>query len=242
MNETPIRVFIADDHSIVREGLAKLMEGSKGVRIVGQCGDGAQVIQEIQRTDPDVAVLDVGMPGLNGLDICSKIAGKPNGMAVVMLSVSSEEHIIARALRNGASGYLLKESAYCELEEAISAVARGELFLGKGISREILAHLRSGASHPVDSLTLREREVLQLVAGGMTCKEVADKLGIAHKTADTHRSNLMRKLDIHNVAELTLFAIRNGFISPRGSGTKEGGDLSPRDPGPEGGVGIGESP
>jgi two-component system, NarL family, response regulator NreC len=99
-------------------------------------------------------------------------------------------------------------------EAANQAVGGGELYLGKGISRGVLAHLRSGVPHPVDTLTVREREVLQLVAGGMTCRDVGDKLGIAHKTADTHRSNLMRKLDIHNVADLTSFAIRHGFISP----------------------------
>ena len=143
MSDAPIRVFLAEDHAIVREGLAKLIEGSDKMHVVGQCGDGLQVIQGIKRTDPDVAVLNIGLPGMNGLDICQKVAGKPDGVAVVILTIQSGEHIIARALRNGALGYLLKEHAVEHLLEAIRTVARGEVYLGCKRRRKTVA--RGGA-------------------------------------------------------------------------------------------------
>jgi len=149
MSDAPIRVFLVEDHTFVREGLANLIEGSDKMHVVGQCGDGLQAIREIKRTDPDVAVLDVLLPGLNGLEICRGIAGKPDGVAVVMLSFLSDEQVIARALKNGALGYLLKESAYSEVKKAIETVARGKLYLGDGISRDVLSHLPSGVQDPV---------------------------------------------------------------------------------------------
>jgi two-component system response regulator NreC len=207
-----VTVFLADDHAMVREGLASLLDQDGNFTIVGQCGNGLEVVQEVLNTKPDVVVLDIMMPGLNGLDICRELTRKAKSVAILMLSMCEDEQFVARALEYGASGYLLKDAVGEQLAEAIQAVAQGELYLGQGISRNVLNHLAEG--DPYESLTNRERQVLQCIAEGMTNRQIAERLGLAVKTVDTHRMRLMRKLDIHDQTALVKFAVRRGMVQP----------------------------
>ena len=161
MTGKKIRVFLADDHAMVREGLASLLADSPEFDVVGQCGNGLEVVSKIQTCRPDVVVLDITMPGLNGLDICREVARKAPGAAVLILSMHDNEQFIARALEYGARGYLLKESAGDQLAEALRAVARGRRYLGPGIRQEALDRTGAAADDPYDLLTTRERQVLQ---------------------------------------------------------------------------------
>ena len=186
MAQRAVRVFLADDHVMVREALADVVDRVEGLEVVGQCGDGAATLAQLGDCKPDVVLLDISMPGLNGLDVCREY---------------------------GASGYLLKESAADQLVEAIQAVSRGELYLGPGISCNVLERIVSGGKDPYDKLTTRERQVLQLIAEGKTNRQAAEELGLAVKTVDTHRMRLMRKLDIHDQTTLVKFAVRRGIVS-----------------------------
>lgn len=209
-----IKLFLADDHTLVREGIAALVERESDLHVVGQCGDGLRVVEEVLRVKPDVVVLDLGMPGLNGIDICRQLARKAKDTAVLVLTMYVDEEFIVRALENGAAGYLMKEAASKELVEAVRAVARGELYLGSGIARSVLARLAAGTKEdPYHKLTPRERQVLQLIAEGKTNRAIAEKLGLSVKTVDTHRAHLMRKLGIHDQTTLVKYAIRRGIVS-----------------------------
>ena len=212
MADETITLFLADDHTMVREGLAALATREPGFHVVGQCGEGLAVVDEVLRLCPDVVVLDIMMPGLNGLDVCRELTRKVKDAAVLILSMYEDEQFIARALEYGASGYLLKDSAPSELGDAIRAVSRGELFLGPGIPRTVLHHM-SDHRDPYETLTTRERQVLQCVAEGMTNRQIAEQLGLAVKTVDTHRMRLMRKLNIHDQTNLVKFAVRRGLVS-----------------------------
>jgi len=212
MPDKRITVFLADDHVMVREGLAATMAQDDDIQIVGQCGDGLKVTDEVIRLCPDVVVLDIMMPGLNGLDICRDLTRKTKSVGVLILSMCQDEQFIAKALGYGASGYLLKDSAARQLVEAIRAVARGELFLGPGIPRSILDYM-TDTGDPYETLTTRERQVLQAVAEGKTNRLIAEQLGLAVKTVDTHRMRLMRKLGIHDQVNLIKFAVRRGLVS-----------------------------
>ncbi|MCK5113917.1 MAG: response regulator transcription factor [Phycisphaerae bacterium] len=208
-----IEIFLADDHAMVREGLAALVEADEGIEVVGQCGDGLKVVSEVLACNPDVVILDITMPGLNGLDICRELVKKCDGISVLVLTMHSNEQFIAQALENGATGYLLKESAAEKLNEAIRRVASGEIFLGPGIPRNVLQRLGQIERDPYQKLSTRERQVLQLIAEGKTNRIVAEVLGLSTKTVDTHRTRLMRKLNIHDQTSLVKFAIRKGIIS-----------------------------
>ena len=212
MTDNSITVFLADDHTMVREGLAALVAKEPDFHVVGQCGEGLQVVEQVLELCPDVAILDIMMPGLNGLDVCRELTKKAKSLAVLILSMYEDEQFIARALEYGASGYLLKESAAQQLAEAIRAVSRGELYLGPGIPRTVLEHM-SDNQDPYETLTTRERQVLQCVAEGMTNRQIAEQLGLAVKTVDTHRMRLMRKLNIHDQTNLVKFAVRRGLVS-----------------------------
>jgi len=212
MTDRHITVFLADDHAMVREGLAVVLGQHDDIQVVGQCGDGLKVAEEATRVCPDVIVLDIMMPGLNGLDICRELTRKTKSIGVLMLSMCEDEQFIAKALEYGASGYLLKGAAAQQLVEAVRAVARGELFLGPGIPRSVLDYMIDGGD-PYDTLTTRERLVLQAVAEGRTNRQAAEQLGLAVKTVDTHRMSLMRKLGIHDQTNLVKFAVRRGLIS-----------------------------
>ena len=214
-SEESISVFLADDHVMVREGLAALVGKDPHIRVVGQCGEGLKVLPQVLETKPDVVVLDIGMPGLNGLEICRELSRKAKNIAVLILTIHDDEQFIARALAYGASGYLLKEAAADQLTRAVRAVARGELYLGPGIPKAALQ--RIGRSHidPLEQLTTRERQVFQLIAEGKTNRDIAEVLDVSVKTIDTHRSHLMHKLDIHDQTSLVKYAIRKGIVSLR---------------------------
>ena len=208
-----IGIFLADDHAMVREGLAALVETDKEIEVIGQCGDGLKVVTEVLACNPDVVILDITLPGLNGLDICRELVHKCDGISILVLTMHSNEQFIAQALENGATGYLLKESAAEKLTEAIKRVAAGEIFLGPGIPRNVLQKLGQIEKDPYQKLSTRERQVLQLIAEGKTNRVVAEVLELSTKTVDTHRTRLMRKLNIHDQTSLVKFAIRKGIIS-----------------------------
>ena len=209
-----IDVVLADDHVMVREGLAAIVAKDPQIRVVGQCADGLAVLRMAAKLKPDVVILDISMPGLNGVDACRKLTRANEDVAVLILTMHNDEQFVARALESGASGYLVKEAAATQLSQAVRAVARGELFLGPGISKSVVARLvEGGGQDPYDELTARERQVLHLVAEGKTNRRIAEELDLAVKTVDTHRASLMRKLNIHDQTSLVKYAIRRGLIS-----------------------------
>jgi DNA-binding NarL/FixJ family response regulator len=212
-----IKVYFADDHAMVREGLAALVAGEDDIQVVGQCGEGLKVVPDALGSEPDVVVLDISMPGLNGLDICRELCRKGQGLAVLILTMHSDEQFVARALENGAGGYLLKESASAQLPEAIRRVSAGELYLGPGIPRRVLERLGRQNTDPYEKLSTRERQVLQLIAEGKTNRQIGEVLGLATKTVDTHRTRMMRKLNIHDQTSLVKFAIAKGIIQISGN-------------------------
>jgi DNA-binding NarL/FixJ family response regulator len=213
MPDKQITVFLADDHAMVREGLAALVSEDESIEVIGQTGDGLKVTEEVRRLSPDVVLLDVTMPGLNGLDVCREISRKFKDTAVLILTMHDDEQFVATALENGASGYILKEGAADELCEAVRKVAEGELCLGEGISKSVVLRAVRGHEDPYNKLTTRERQVLQLIAEGKTNRSIAEELGLAVKTVDTHRSRLMRKLGIHDQTSLVKYALRRGIVS-----------------------------
>lgn len=212
-----LRVLLADDHELVRAGIRVLLEGMAGVEVVAEAGDGRQALTLVEQRHPDLVLADISMPGLNGLDLAARLRKDHPRTRVIMLSMHDGEQYVARALRAGASGYLLKRAARSELEVAVRAVARGETYLSPAMSRYLVqGYVRRGeaAPGPLDRLTVRHREVLQLVAEGCTTKEIAVRLGVSVKTVDKQRTQLMERLDIHDIAGLVRFAIRAGVISP----------------------------
>ena len=213
--EKKIKLFLADDHTLVRQGLAALVSSAGDMTVVGECGDGLKVLDEVKKTHPDVVVLDLTMPGLNGLDICRLLTKRVKSAAVLVLTMHSNEEFIVQSLQNGASGYLLKEAAADQLAEAVRTVARGELYLGPGVPRSVLTRLTEDRqADPYSRLTGREREVFQLIAEGKTNRKIAQILGLSVKTVDTHRAHLMRKLQIHDQTALVKMAIRKGIVRP----------------------------
>ena len=203
-------VLLADDHCLVRQGLRALVEKA-GLNVVAEAGNGEEAVQLAEKHRPHVAVLDLTMPVLNGLDAGRQIVQR--GIPVLLLTMHTEEHHVAAALRAGIRGYMLKTQAADELTRAIREVARGQVFLGSDISRVVVDGYLTGAP-AADPLAPREREVLQLVAEGLRSKEIAVKLGLSVKTAESYRTNIMEKLDIHDTASLVRYAIRRGLIVP----------------------------
>jgi len=209
-----INVFLADDHALVREGLAALIEKADDMEVVGQCGDGLKVVQQVLSAKPDVVALDITMPGMNGLDVCRQLVRRAKKSAVLVLTMHTDEEFIIRALENGASGYLVKEAASDQLAEAVRTVARGEVYLGPRVPKSVLSRLTTEARQdPYDKLTLRERQVLQLIAEGKTNRQVAEVLDLSVKTVDTHRAHMMRKLGIHDQTTLVKYALRRGIVT-----------------------------
>ena len=208
-----VTIYLADDHAVVREGLASLLGGDGGrFTIIGQTGDGLAVLADVKRLKPQVVVLDITMPGLNGLDVCRDIVKRCDCTNVLILSMHSDPQFIVRAIEYGARGYLLKESATTQLREAVSAVACGELYLGPGVPRDILEQVTKSHEDPYERLTSRERQVLQMIAEGKINRKIAKKLGLSVKTVDTHRMRLMNKLDIHDQISLVKYALRKGIV------------------------------
>ncbi len=209
----PFRILLADDHQIVRQGFKALLE-REGLPVVAEATNGREAVELAQALNPDVAVLDLSMPVLNGLEAAREILQACPRTRVVLLTMHTEEHQIAAALRIGIRGYLVKTQAAEDLVQAIRDVARGEIYLSPGVSRVVVeAHL-AGADRLEDPLTPRERQVLQLVAEGKTSKEVAALMGLSVRTAEFYRTRIMEKLDIHDTAGLVRYAIRQGIIQP----------------------------
>ncbi len=210
-----LRVILADDHTLVRAGLRSLMEQLPGVTVVAEAKDGHEVLALVSTHHPDVVLMDITMPGMNGFEAALRLKKEHPQIKIIILSMHATEEYVLQALRAGASGYLVKDSATLELGLALQAVARGETYLSPPISRQVVDSYmqRVGQSdEPLMLLTGRQREILQLIAEGSSTKEIARKLNLSVKTVETHRAQLMERLDIHDVAGLVRFAVRHGLI------------------------------
>jgi len=212
-----IRAVIADDHHLVRQGIRALLEKAGDIEVVGEAADGQQAIELVQHLLPDVLVIDIAMPRLNGVEAVARIRALGVKTRALILSMYSDETLVRQALRNGASGYLLKRAISEELLLAVRAVSRGDAFLSPEVSGPLLAKLLDGQpdsadADPLSRLTPREREVLQLVAEGNTNGEIAQSLNLSEKTVEKHRASLMAKLCLHDTAGLVRAAIRLGLI------------------------------
>lgn len=213
---TPTRIVLADDHRLFRAGVRELLRARGDLEIVAEAGDGREALRLIAAHHPDVALMDIMMPALNGLDATARVARAFPRTRVVILSMNADVDSVLKALRAGASSYLVKSADPTELELAIRATARGERFLSSAVSEHVVAACIKkvdGERTSLERLTPRQREVLQLVAEGHTTKEIAAILGLSAKTAEAYRGELMRALDIHDVASLTRYAIRTGLIA-----------------------------
>lgn len=213
-----IRIVIADDHTIMRSGLRAVLERYSDMQVVGEAGDGRQAVQSVEQFHPDVIVMDVAMPNLNGIEAARQISTKNPDISVVVLSMHSDESYVLRALKAGARGYLLKDSAENDLITAIRAVSQGKAFFSPAISRMLVDdYMRQlqqrGVEDSYELLTPREREILQLLAEGKSNKDIARLLDLSLYTVETHRSNIMEKLNLHGIPELILYAIRKGVIA-----------------------------
>jgi DNA-binding NarL/FixJ family response regulator len=212
-----IRVLLVEDHTIVRKGLRALLEGEPGIQVVGEAEDGRQALDQVQQLLPDVVLMDIGMPGLSGLEATRQIKHQFPKTKVVALTMHTNAEYVFSVLQAGASGYLVKQAATEEVISAIRAVYHGESFLSPSISTKVIEEYlrRAGKTDlvdPYERLTSREREVLQLIAEGHSTQDIASLLFVSGKTVETHRARLMEKLDIHTIAELTQYAIRKGII------------------------------
>lgn len=212
----PIRVLLADDHALLRAGLRALLQQFERVEVVAEANNGREALQLVEQHRPDVVLMDIMMPELNGLEATARAVGKFPNTRVVILSMTAGQEFVLQALQAGAAGYLLKNVEPEELERAIRAVAAGEVHLCSAISKQVveLCLARGGATAGRAALTPRQRDVLQLIAEGGTTKGIAKKLGISVKTAESYRAELMDALDIRDVAGLTRYAIRTGVITP----------------------------
>ncbi len=211
-----MRVILADDHTLFRAGIKSILERVGGVNVVAESGDGREALEMVEKHRPDVALLDITMPGLNGLEVAGRVAGVSPNTRVVILSMHANEGYVAQALRAGVAGYLLKDAASRDLESALKTVLRGGTYLSPSISKQVVEmFLRSDepSADPLSGLTARQREILQLIAEGRSTKEIASDLGVSVKTVETHRAQLMERLDIHDIPGLVRFAIRAGLVS-----------------------------
>jgi DNA-binding NarL/FixJ family response regulator len=210
----PTRILIADDHGIVRSGLRILLESHEGIEVIAEAADGAEARDMAIRERPDLAILDVKMPGLSGLEATREIRARAPEVAVLILSMHDEERYLFEALKAGASGYVLKRAADSDLMEAIRAVQRGEPFLTPEAQNALIKDVLGRGGSRDEELTPREQEVVKLVAEAHTNREIASILGLSEKTVENHRSNAMRKLGMRDRVELVRYAIRRGLIEP----------------------------
>ena len=212
-----LRVLLGDDHTVLRQGLRKILEDRRDWRVVAEAGNGRDAVREAIELNPDVAVLDIGMPLLNGIEATRQIVRRMPGVRILILSMHSDQAYVTQAVQAGARGYLLKESAGDELIAAITAVAAGKSFFSPAVAQVVFDdYVRSlterGITDRYDALSEREREVLQLVAEGKSSKEIADVLSISPATVETHRTHLLQKLGLRNTAEVVRFAARRGIV------------------------------
>jgi len=221
----PTRVLLAEDHALVRAGIRALLQNLTGVQVVAEASDGREALRLVKTYQPDVVLMDIAMAGLNGLEATARVTKEFPAVRVIILSMHSTEEYVAQALRAGAAGYLLKDAAAAELELAVTSVARGETYLSPAVSKHVIAdYLRragggaaggdEGTPSPTALLTPRQREILQLIAEGHSTKEIAALLHLSVKTVETHRMQLMARLDVHDVAGLVRYAIRVGLVMP----------------------------
>ncbi|RLD10838.1 DNA-binding response regulator [candidate division KSB1 bacterium] len=212
-----IKILLADDHQIIRDGLASLLEKQKDMQVVGQAEDGRQALRMAVDLKPDIVVMDISMPNLNGIEAAAQLRKDCPGTRVIALSMHADKRFVAGMLKAGAGGYLLKNSAFDDLVQAVSTVMAGEIYLSSKIAavviKDYIQSSRREKSADLDALSSRERETLQLLAEGKTTKQIAGELFISVKTVETHRQNVMKKLGISNLADLVKFAVREGLTS-----------------------------
>ncbi len=218
MSDDTIRIVIADDHTIVREGIRSVLETAGDLDVVGEAATGAEALRLVEDLSPDVLVLDISMPEGSGLDVTRQLRTAGSAVPrVLILSVYDDTEFVVEAVRAGAAGYLRKDSSPSELRDAVRTVHRGEEYFSPAVASRLSSAIRDGsprrAATPLDVLTSREREVLALVATGLTNKEVAARLGISHRTVESHREHLVKKLGVQSVAELTKLALKSGLIA-----------------------------
>ncbi|MDZ8051707.1 MAG: response regulator [Aulosira sp. ZfuVER01] len=210
-----IRVLLADNHTLVRAGLRALLHTIQGIQVIAEAGDGREALHLIAKHQPDVVLMDIAMPEMNGLEAAAHVVKEFPQVRVIMLSMHANEEYVLQALRIGAMGYLLKDAGISELELAIKAISQGETYLSPAVSKHVVAnYLQRVGNEPnsLEQLTSRQREILQLIAEGRSTKEIAELLYISVKTVETHRMQLMKRLDIHDVAGLVRYAIRMGLV------------------------------
>lgn len=211
-----MRVLLADDHTLVRAGLRKLLESMPDIHVVGEAGDGLALLALAEQLQPHLVLMDIAMPGLNGLEATARLIKAMPGIRVMILSMHQNEEYVRRALRHGAVAYLLKDSAPMELELAMTAVLRGETYLSPAVSKGVLddyVHRLREDDQPSEHLSPRQREVLQLIAEGLSTKDIARRLDLSVKTVETHRTTLMRQLDVHEVTGLVRHALKLGLVT-----------------------------
>lgn len=209
----PIRIVLADDHVIVRQGLKSLLE-REGFQVVAEASDGQEALGHVESLQPDIAVMDISMPILNGLNAAREMSRASPKTKTILLTQHDESQYIREALEAGVKGYVLKNQVASDLLLAIRQVSRGQVYLSPGVSSAVMEAYNSKSETSKNPLTPRERQVLQLIAEGKSTKDVASLLGISVKTAESHRTRLMQKLDIHETASLVLYAVRHGIVQP----------------------------
>jgi DNA-binding NarL/FixJ family response regulator len=213
-----MKIVLVDDHEIMREGMCALLHKRPDFEVVGQAADGRIAVALVQKLKPDVVIMDIGMPNLNGIDATTQMMAENPRLKVLALSTHSDGAIVAKMIKAGASGYMLKESAFAELMDGLDAMMSGKTFLCSRIAKVVFSDYINMITNPNwetgDGLTSREREVLQLVAEGHTTKDIARILRLSPKTVDSHREHIMEKLDIRTIAGLTKYAMREGLTNP----------------------------
>ncbi len=206
------RILLADDHAVVRQGFKMILSAQTDMEIVGEAGNGREAVELAESLKPDIVVMDVAMPELNGIEATRRLSASTPHTRVVALSMHKDNVYVREILRAGARGYLLKDSVAADVVAAIRAVARGESYLSPAVSNAVLDDYRKHVTNPIDLLSSREREVLQMLAEGKTNKEIAGVLNLSVYTVDAHRGRIMEKLNVHSINELVRFAVRNGLI------------------------------
>ena len=208
-----VRILLADDHTVMRAGLRLLLERHKDLEVVGEAANGRQALEFAAALHPDIVVIDVGMPVLNGIEAVSQLAATHPRMGAIVLSMHSDEAYVLRALESGARGYLVKDTAETDLVAAIQAVHAGGIFVSPSLAGLLPSHPGTAYRDSFDTLSPREKEILRLLATGTSTKEAAAALGLSPYTVETHRGNLMQKLNLHSVSGIVLYAVRKGLVS-----------------------------